>query len=172
MPNDMKQQINQTRKTYSKGLLGAFKNGRMLYNNADHPEHANFEQLDHMRASAIHSKMAGEKEQAKDYIRAAHHREQATKHKSKWKATMPSSPFIKSDDKKPKIQLVPHPPEVIDVDPKRINDMKRRLSPEAHKFLALVRDATSGPRPMDGQEPPYTDEAFKAKLNSIVKPKI
>ena len=95
--SDLKTQIAQRRQSYGQKKLGNFNNQKPLHNNADHPDHANYDMVDHMRASAIHSKMAEEKEQAGQYPESAHHREQSVKHKAAWKSMAPKSPFIKSE---------------------------------------------------------------------------
>lgn len=53
------------------------------------------------------------------------------------KPAKPKAPALaKADEKKPTVEIVPHPKEVIDVDPKIINDMKARLG---QKPLKLVK---------------------------------
>lgn len=180
---------------YGKKVLGSLS-GKMFHNDAGHPDHAAFDKLDHMRASTIHTKMAGEAEARKQYPESAHHRKQAHIHRLSWKNMTSASPFIKTDtmqskavpppttpitanvqetlvplNKEKKIEIIPHPEEVIDVEPHVIHSMKARLGSGAtantHRMLAAVKKLTSGERPMSG--PAGHDPEFSAKLSGVMK---
>jgi len=137
-------------KTYSKKLLGSLR-GKLLHNDATHPDHANFDMADHMQAAAIHGRMANAAESGKDYLSAAHHRKQQSIHRGAWKGMLkdrPSQPMKKAEPKEPKVlrlqpqprkaptvEIQEHPPEVIDVDPEIISNMKRRLHEEKQQTM-------------------------------------
>lgn len=82
--SDLKSQAAARTKAYGAKVLGSFQNGKILHNEATHPDHAKFGQLDHMRAASIHSTMANEAEQNRKYLESAHHRKQAAHHKAAW----------------------------------------------------------------------------------------
>lgn len=83
---DLKNRAAQRKTQYGRKILGSFKDGTILHNDADHPDHSKFSMSHHMRAATIHADMAKRNEASGQHIEAAHHREQAAKHNKKWKA--------------------------------------------------------------------------------------
>lgn len=151
---------------YAQKQLGALS-GKPFHNNFEHPDHASFNMYDHMRAQKIHSNMAADAEKNKMFNEAAHHRGQAAKHKDAWRSKV-DSPFVKSD--KPKIEIVPHPEEVIDVDPEIIDNMKRRLKNQATAngmklMAAITRLAGSGGSDMSQPITPEFHQDLKAAMD-------
>ena len=96
---DLKPAADARKQQYAAKVLGSFADGQILHNDAGHPGHAQFSRLNHMRASLIHTKKAGEMEAAKQYPEAAHHREQAAKHKAAWKGGMAKSEGLEKRSK-------------------------------------------------------------------------
>lgn len=221
----LQEAADQRMKAYGAKTLGSWQNGKILHNEASHPDHAKFDMLDHMRAASIHSKMADEAEKGRQYLESAHHRKQAAAHRSQWKThsaahagsiykSMTKSgelhqvsfmnhyrQMMHHGDKKSAKAISDHydskrasgaqlnkyhetldahakkllKPELslVKEEPKR-PDLKLAPPPaptpaeNTEKLLEIVRRMAAKKRPPAG-EPPYIDQAFKDKLDGIIK---